>query len=150
MRVSSVDANLDAPVAAAAAAAARVLCLLRICLAIIDPHWRSQAAVRRPRVVVDSSLADLTVVTASPDHVKPRYVERVPPPPDVRHPTCKPHLEAIRSSGLKLPNTSVIFCFCNEPESSLCGVAATMGGESGGGRAHPRLGSQVPLDPLGD
>jgi hypothetical protein len=50
---------------------------------------------------------------------KPKYVPRVTTPPDVRHPLCRPKLEKIQQSKRRLPNTTVIFCFCNEPSKSL-------------------------------
>lgn len=49
----------------------------------------------------------------------PPYVEHVEAPPDFRDPVCPAFVDRIRGSGAVLPNTSVIFCFCNEPRSSL-------------------------------
>jgi hypothetical protein len=59
---------------------------------------------------------------------KPHYEARIPAPPDVRHPMCKPELEKLRAGvGLpRMPNTSVIFCFCNEPAKSLYVALAGM------------------------
>ena len=55
----------------------------------------------------------------SPNPLAAAYRAKVPAPPDVRHPECAAHLEAIKQSGRRLPTTSVIFCFCNEPSASL-------------------------------
>lgn len=51
----------------------------------------------------------------------PPYKPKLQPPPDVRHQTCRddePRLDELYAKR-QLPNTSVIFCFCNEPEKSL-------------------------------
>eukprot|EP00051_Salpingoeca_urceolata_P031183 m.10647 g.10647 ORF g.10647 m.10647 type:complete len:551 (-) comp3826_c0_seq2:36-1688(-) len=52
---------------------------------------------------------------------RPAYVPQIPAPPDVRHPSCAPDIERLHAlDKIKpLPNTSVIFCFCNEPKPSL-------------------------------
>lgn len=49
----------------------------------------------------------------------PAYKEQVPAPKDFRDAVCPAFVSKIRSDAPVLPNTSVIFCFCNEPMSSL-------------------------------
>lgn len=50
------------------------------------------------------------------------WTERVRPPPDVRHPLCIDDLNnRLYKLDLehRLPDTSIIFCFCDEPRDSL-------------------------------
>ena len=54
---------------------------------------------------------------------KPAYIPQIPEPPDFRDKVCPAFVQKIKgkvtTDKIKLPNTSVIFCFCNEPSSSL-------------------------------
>eukprot|EP00040_Diaphanoeca_grandis_P009341 m.48480 g.48480 ORF g.48480 m.48480 type:complete len:557 (+) comp20764_c0_seq1:113-1783(+) len=56
-------------------------------------------------------------------HTKPPYKQHVEAPPDVRDAVCPAFVAEIKANHIsgktRLPNTSVIFCFCNEPASSL-------------------------------
>jgi len=53
----------------------------------------------------------------------PAYKEQTAAPQDYRDPVCPAFVTKIRdtvaANAMPLPNTSVIFCFCNEPQSSL-------------------------------
>ncbi len=88
--------------------------------AAAPPPKRADGAILPHEVVVAMRpTAKHDVVVPPPGVRQSPYIPRAPSPPDVRHPMCIPHLEEIRSGRMRLPNTSVIFCFCNEPTESL-------------------------------
>lgn len=57
------------------------------------------------------------------ERVVPPYKQQTTAPQDYRDPVCPAFVSKIRdevvANAMPLPNTSVIFCFCNEPQSSL-------------------------------
>lgn len=68
-----------------------------------DPPPTAEVAVRRP----------------PPPPAEPVYKEQVSAPKDYRDAVCPAFVARIRTEVPTLPNTSVVFCFCNEPRSSL-------------------------------
>lgn len=58
-------------------------------------------------------------LTTTTTTTKPQYFTKLTVPADVRHPQCQGELDVIRNDLHSLPTTSVVFCFCNEPQSSL-------------------------------
>eukprot|EP00040_Diaphanoeca_grandis_P039942 m.260673 g.260673 ORF g.260673 m.260673 type:complete len:553 (-) comp40432_c0_seq1:21-1679(-) len=70
---------------------------------------------RKGRVVKKSPAVTFPKTTTKP------WATKLTPPADHRDPVCKPELERLRQPeiAVTLPNTSVIFCFCNEPTKSL-------------------------------
>eukprot|EP00038_Savillea_parva_P030681 m.79452 g.79452 ORF g.79452 m.79452 type:complete len:571 (+) comp9291_c0_seq1:248-1960(+) len=104
------------------------------------PPWEDRRAVQSNRPVrgiagdglppgarvrldlpVDSPQHDMANGVHKVHPSKPAYHEQVPAPKDYRDPVCPNFVSKIRSEVATggLPNTTVIFCFCNEPKSSL-------------------------------
>ena len=68
-------------------------------------------------------LAVLAQLQKEKESKRPAYKEIIPVPRDVRDPVCPDFVSGIKekvaAEGIRLPTTSVIFCFCNEPSISL-------------------------------
>ena len=91
----------------------------------VRPHRRRLCPASRPRAQLPSRSASLHKFSPRPLPQFSGALSHRPAPqaPDVRDPVCPAFAEKIKSEAaagsIRLPNTTVIFCFCNEPAKSL-------------------------------